>query len=971
LDAVSNAELVIWDTDNWRQYNLGTSSDNIGSAATGAIVAKWGSNPFEKMREERAVAGASKAALLDKVKDQARRAKEANAAEVAKAGRFDDLDLDRFSTAASRLRLRQADDASGVTHILNRPTCALLDQFASSLKAGTGATALLQWPTGIRDISILHPLAMLPVLQNRPSQIENGHQFCDPVLDFRTLYFPWRGGGTGADQRRWLVDREAVLTVNRPHLTRRHLQKAEATPELGSLHEMLGHMSLLRRREAAFPHLSHPALSELYPLFSADGDTAITPPFDAAIHELYGRVRYGAGMSELPDHRPNLVDPSDAPFGFFGVTARANLRVALAHRAISKKVGGRPPDICLLDLCYPALNRLGYGWEEHVARFFEELLTVFPRMPIFAVTQDAFVQRRVAFLLSRCKAARKLDRTGMERPVLLRRSGDLVTPDPAILPVTPIKASFQSSVGPSSEAITAINEAARGCSDASVAGSLRRSAANVRRAAALPCGLDEAYRLLCEIDGEPAAQALLEDRAESSVLLPIRRALDSGIGGAERVRLIAAETAVRNAYAALATETPIGSALSTLAQRLARASTFGIVAFANEMDLRLARARFAGNETVAGVLRDRLERGKTRITHTGALEDVLIELEASNDRNSWKRLILIAPPLGFLDRLMVRSWVPEDVLILSDRAFAVRAAGAYAALAAQAGFGGTSLVGDRLKVIAAAAKAEAEARAVGTVDLELAARPPVDVPDTVVDLTDGEATATEAWFVHLESGRCLRGRPGSTVVRFARNAPVNPFDRTNVRGLSSGDAIVVPDRAFVDAARRVLPLQVLAQGWVKVYHDLIVAALPNLPGNSLSHKARLLFAELQKKHVSITSTATVQEWLRAEEHRKEPAELIRPHAPLQRGDFVAFMRLIGAPDMWIDKIWEEGISQLRVDRRRAGFRMAQAFISVLVDPHGAPTALDAEVRRGIAELNERALDHLDVVVAVEPPTGGA
>lgn len=930
-------------------------------------MAKWKSNNFESVQQARADAGAGKAALIDRFRARNRVIRETREAEAARPASFHSLDLNRFAASAASLRLRPVEDPCGGARPLNRPTLELVKAFATALKTDAGATVLLQWPTGVRDVSILHPLAMLPLLDNPVPMIERSHSYCDPSPDFRTLYFPWRGGGTSADQRRWLLDREGIVRTNGIHLTRRHLGKAEASPEQGALHEMLGHMTLLRRREASFPHLSHPALSELYPLFSADGDNAIDPPFGAAVHELYGRVRHGAGLGELPDHRPILVDPVAAPFALFGVTARADFRAALGNRALARKAGGRPPDICLVDLCYPALNRLGYAWEEVVARFVDQLLAAFPTVPILAVTQDAFVQRRTRALLAKSKTSRRLGRTEVAMPILLRRSADLVDPDPTILPVSSIRVAFQSSAGPSSEAIAAIGEAARGSSDAGVAGTLRRAAANVRRAAALPCGLDDAYRLLSEMDGEAAAQALLEDRSEGSVLLPITSALGGGAGGADRARLVAADAAVRTAYAALAAETPIGSALATLATRLARASSFGVVVFANKTDLKLAQARFAGNETVAGVLRDRMERGRTRITHTGSLENVLADLENGPDRNSWKRLILIAPPLGFLDRLMVRGWLPEDVLILSDRAFAVRAAGAYASLAAQPGFDGTTLIGDRLRAVAGAAKREAEARAVGTVDLELAARPPIDVPDAVVDLTDGEAPTGETWLVRLESGRCLRGRPGSTVVRFARDAPVNPFDRTSVRALSPGDAIVVPDRAFVDDARRVLPVQVLAQGWVKVYHDLVVAALPGLPGKGIGEKARLLFAELRKRRLTVTSDATVREWLRAEEHRKEPAELIRPHAPLRHGDFVLLMKAIGAHDSWIDRMWEEGISQLRVDRRRAGFRMAQAFVSVLVDPHGVAGALAGDVQQRILDLSGRALDHLDVVIETVQP----
>jgi hypothetical protein len=45
--------------------------------------------------------------------------------------------------------------------------------------------------------------------------------------------------------------------------------------------------------------------------------------------------------------------------------------------------------------------------------------------------------------------------------------------------------------------------------------------------------------------------------------------------------------------------------------------------------------------------------------------------------------------------------------------------------------------------------------------------------------------------------------------------------------------------------------------------------------------------------------------------------------------------------------------------------MAQAFVSVLVDPHGAAGGLDRAIREKIAALRVGALEHLDVVASRE------
>jgi hypothetical protein len=65
-----------------------------------------------------------------------------------------------------------------------------------------------------------------------------------------------------------------------------------------------------------------------------------------------------------------------------------------------------------------------------------------------------------------------------------------------------------------------------------------------------------------------------------------------------------------------------------------------------------------------------------------------------------------------------------------------------------------------------------------------------------------------------------------------------------------------------------------------------------------------------------------------------------------------------------ESIWREGIEPLRIDRRRAGARMAQAFVSVLVDPHGTMGSVPLEVREGIVRLRQQAMEHLDGVLSV-------
>src|SRR3546814_11123603 len=73
-------------------------------------------------------------------------------------------------------------------------------------------------------------------------------------------------------------------------------------------------------------------------------------------------------------------------------------------------------------------------------------------------------------------------------------------------------------------------------------------------------------------------------------------------------------------------------------------------------------------------------------------------------------------------------------------------------------------------------------------------------------MTEGEVSDRDAVLITLESGRVLRAWRASSMIRHNRHAAINPYDRASAAQLKAGDAIVVPDRAFIDAARRVLPV---------------------------------------------------------------------------------------------------------------------------------------------------------------------
>jgi hypothetical protein len=917
---------------------------------------------IKEIQESRDQADAQRRRLLEQYRDHhltVQREQQARSAALeAKRNRFAGLSVGDALAAAQRLAFIDLEAAGGRHGVaLNRPSIRLLEQLLDALR-NRGSVVTLQWPRGLRDISILHPLAMLAVLNSSAERVSRGFSWCPAVPDFRTLYYPWRGSGTGVAQRRILVDRNEVTKRNQLHLTRSQVNECELSPELGFLHVTLGHLNQLKLRDTTKPHLAHPTLGELYPTFGALGGDNAPAPFDRPLHELFGRVRHGAALDKLQDHRGELVKAATAPFAFFGLCPRASLKRALQHRAL---VEGRAPDVCLLDLGSPGLNRLGPAWESEVEKFLSLLVGTHPETPVLAVTQDIYVHRRCGYLLASAGLAeRPGSAAARSSRVLVRSSDDCFAADAEIGDVINVQFRFHSAGGQGATALRALSDAARQSKDPVVAGVLRHTMGNLRRTMSLPCGLRAAHQALTDTD-----DAFLERRSASTVLATIKKQIELSVDGAERDRLVNAERLIDAAFDEFENDTPVGSLLAEVAASMSRKSSQSVIAFATDHELALGRQRICTPDEDGERIKGRIESGFMRLTTLQALDPELAQIESGRSRNSFKRLLVVAPPRDQFAILLGRKWLPEEIIVLSDREFVDRLAGTYAALASHPDLAGPGRIGSRLAKAASAAKVEAKARDVPALDLELETRPPSIIDETVIDLTAGEEDdERDVVEFDLESGRTMRVRPGGLVIRHDRFADVNPFERAIARDVAVGNTIVVPNQAFVQEARTVLPVRILAQARVQVYHAAVETALPSIPGASRAAKARYVIERLRSAGARAVVEATVLDWLNAAEHKLEPPERLRPHAPQHWREFRAFMDIVHIPLPLAEAIWREGIEPLRIDRRRAGLRMAQAFVSVLVDPHGGAGALPDDVKQRIAQLRRQAMEHLDGVLTV-------
>ena len=186
---------------------------------------------IKEIREARERSDAERRRLLEHYKghqaaaDRERHLREA--ALAAKRSRFTALNVGEALAAARRLTFVDLEaEGERVALPLNRPTLAMLELYLRALRE-RASVAALQWPRGSRDMSILHPLAMLAMIGSSLERTSAGFKWCPAVADCRTLYYPWRGSGNGTTQRRILVDRNEIIKRNAAHLTRSRVGETE------------------------------------------------------------------------------------------------------------------------------------------------------------------------------------------------------------------------------------------------------------------------------------------------------------------------------------------------------------------------------------------------------------------------------------------------------------------------------------------------------------------------------------------------------------------------------------------------------------------------------------------------------------------------------------------------------------------------------------------------------------------------
>ena len=126
-----------------------------------------------------------------------------------------------------------------------------------------------------------------------------------------------------------------------------------------------------------------------------------------------------------------------------------------------------------------------------------------------------------------------------------------------------------------------------------------------------------------------------------------------------------------------------------------------VIAFSSDYELLLGERKICTDDEQGEHIKKRIASDFIRLSTLQVLDTELARIESGRSRNSWKRLVVVAPPHDAFAVLLGRKWLPEEIIVLADREFVDRLGVTYAALASHPDLSGAGRIGGRLANAAA------------------------------------------------------------------------------------------------------------------------------------------------------------------------------------------------------------------------------------------------------------------------------
>ncbi|KAF0225751.1 MAG: hypothetical protein FD176_198 [Rhodospirillaceae bacterium] len=764
--------------------------------------------------------------------------------------------------------------------------------------------------------------------------------------------WPWRSSLTAA-ARSILVEPTELLETARTAVNDLREGKGWIKPEVAMEEYQLLLMRLQDLRPKGGFVVRRPTLLEITPVFGPSDEHLRTRGrqqiYDITPDQFLNRIRNHTliGNAKMADNTApwlrRVGDPMVSPYAVFGLpTDTRTLSACLKFQRFAR-LG---LDVIIADLTRPARELMG-RWEKNLKILLEALVNLGQARPgVVVVCDDAFVARKANEVFkAKAKDTKPPRRFPERRGVLLLLPSLLssaASKEKAPLSLPPIKWEIDLKDGSLVDLRDKLLSLAQKLDEAGLddhSRAVKLGLQFVRRIVALPVGFTKA-RAIIEIlyPGDDERDTVMRGRYfRDHALYPLNQAIaDSGVFTSD----------LKDAYYAIlkkvdqwAETTPIALKLGSILGAVQQPKDHLLV-FPTKSDCDIYQSADAWLTCRVPVIEAR------------ALRFVL-------DSGQRKQLILVQPNIDTVRTILLHPNTPQSVIVIGDASGARLLAGELRPLIDLEGF---AAVRDRAKpLLEAIGKSE---RDLGGEDPDLEIVVPKDYRTLDFTQEDESGTNYSGAIVRIQTsgGYTINYRGNAWVLRSTPDE-VRAFQKVQASKLAKDDAILVMSRPLMMLLREHFARMPKTLENLRQYHKAVASRVPDIPGKSISDKAREILRRIQlvEPKFEDDELSNIKRWLSVQENTvDDPAAM--PFAPKTLRRYKLFVDALGIHKSLAEVYWNVGIRPTRAYRIREGLHFHERAVDFVIDPESTLTKdRDGE----LAALWQIIIQNVDVIEKTE------
>ncbi|MCG7519487.1 hypothetical protein [Ruegeria sp. Ofav3-42] len=823
------------------------------------------------------------------------------------------------------------------------------------------STVILNWPNGLPGVSALHSLALLCELAEGPEDFQG----------FTTVFYP-ASARTGANQRALLVNRDWLMSANRPWLNA-HYSNLSATLHSLERTQARFHNMLARTKDLGpealsnFPRAKaivdrtgdrgHPTLFELIARRRIDAHGKVSSPEETFLDRSKRLSELLTSKKNAADYqRVEAVDPDTTPWLLSTIHGASPQRSWAACTLPSN----RKPNVLLIDLQYRARARLGENWRKEISSAVSKLRNGDLEIPLILVTDDPFTATFLKWELSPKPKGR-----AKKRPLPVRflhqDSPEILSPETTYDRVGKREGSdlnitvdvFASDVARFAAKAMEIRRDVSGLSGGSIARSIGGCLSRLRAVANSPLSQSGVSDVLFDPDEPHLSDRRLKTFDIGAAIAELRdHASYAGVFESAVLSLSSEATELAKSLSSEATRTT-GRLYRTKLQALTKRATRTLVATAGVSSTQLLERWIETDENLSEIA-DRLGKKFDIAPARDAIAK--LKLAAASPKPYGHVLLLSTQPRDTL-AILAHPKCPKRIEIVCDTSSAKFLAD-YGKSLLQ--YWSESVPG-RIQVDKALQKLNSSLESRVAELPEFSFGEPSLSGSPLIDLTvqsSGRRSATLE--IHTVNGDVLHASPQTVFVTRVQ-ADLEKFESVRADKITQGREILVPSPAFLEAIEASHEFRAAAAPLLADYHRAIGQRVEANGQGVLSLASEIL---TRMDCEPAPRQQSVRRWLDVASQNEVPIELRTPQAPRTYSHFLAFCKAIGIDFTMAEIYWSLAIVATRGGRIRSGLLLRKFYAAALIDP-------DALTRRNgaagplIDKIHDLSAEHVSEVSSIE------